>query len=632
MSKIRILVVEDEAIVAQDLKISLENLGYEIPAIAASGEEAIESALALSPDLVLMDIMLQGDMDGIEAVSSIRKEIDLPVIYLTAYADEDTLKRAKITIPLGYILKPFDEKELHTAIEIGLYKHQMELKLKKSKEWLTTVLKSIGDAVITTNNQGHVTFMNPVAENLTGWNREDASGKNLTEIFNIVNEQTNAVVKNPVDNVLKTGLVVGLANHTMLISKNGQTKPIDDSAAPVKDKTGNVSGVVLVFRDVTERRKIEQEQLKIQKLDSLGILAGGIAHDFNNILTGILGNITLSKMYLDANNKAYNKLEAAEKASLRARDLTQQLLTFARGGAPIKETISIRKIIDESAYFALSGSNIKCDCVIPDDLRSLKADASQLGQVISNLVINAAQSMPQGGTIKITAENIDINDKSGIPVQPGQYIKIKIKDVGHGIPNEYLAKIFDPYFTTKQAGNGLGLATVFSIINKHNGYIFVESEIGKGTAFFIYLPVSTETVIHKKKKNMITGKGRILVMDDEVMVLEVCKAMIESLGYKTDSAKNGAEAIVKYKESMDTDSPFDVIILDLTVQGGMGGREAIKKLLAINPQVKAIVSSGYSVDSTMSKFKTYGFIDVLAKPYKLETLSKTLYRIMKDTK
>ena len=632
MSKIKILVVEDEAIVAQDLKNSLEILGYEIPAISTSGEEAIKNALELSPDLVLMDIMLKGDMDGIEAISRIRKKIDLPVIYLTAYADEETLKRAKTTTPLGYILKPFDERELHTAIEIGLYKHKMELKLKKTKKWLTTVLTSIGDAVITTDNNGHVTFMNPVAENLTGWKKEDASGKKLTEIFKIVNEQTNDVVNNPVDNVLKTGLVVGLANHTMLISKNGQIKPIDDSAAPVKDEKGNVSGVVLVFRDVTEKRQIEQERLKTQKLDSLGILAGGIAHDFNNILTGIIGNITLSKMYLDTDNKAYGKLEDAEKASLRARDLTRQLLTFARGGAPIKEIVSIRKIIDESADFALCGSNVKCDCAIHKDLWPVKADASQLGQVISNLVINSIQSMPQGGTITITAENIDIDNKSAISVKPGQYIKISVKDMGHGIPNEYLTKIFDPYFTTKQAGNGLGLATVFSIISRHNGYIFVESEIGKGTAFFIYLPAFTETIIHKKKKDIITGKGRILVMDDEVMVLEVSRAMIESLGYETDFAENGAEAVAKYKKAMDAGIPFDAVILDLTVRAGMGGREAIKKLLKIDPKVKAIVSSGYSVDSTMAKFEQYGFISVLAKPYKLETLSKTLHKVMKDAK
>ena len=318
------------------------------------------------------------------------------------------------------------------------------------------------------------------------------------------------------------------------------------------------------------------------------------------------------------------------KLLLNIKDLTRQLLTFTRGGAPVKKTISVRKIIDESAYFALCGSNVKCDFILPDDLRPLKADAGQLSQVISNLVINADQSMPEGGTIKITAKNIDIDHKSGFSIKPGQYIQINVKDAGHGIPNEYIAKIFDPYFTTKQAGNGLGLATVFSIINRHNGYIFVESGVGKGTTFFIYLPVSTETVTHKKKKkNIITGKGRILVMDDEAMVLAVSKAMIGSLGYETALAENGAEAVEKYKEAMDTGKPFDIVILDLTVQGGMGGREAVKRLLEIDPQVKAIVSSGYSVDSAMAKFEEYGFIDVLAKPYQLETLGKTLHRVNK---
>ncbi len=627
MSNLKILVVEDEAIVARDLKNSLKNLGHEVIDVVASGEEAVARALALSPDLVLMDIMLRGELDGIEAAARIRKEIDLPVIYLTAYADEDTLKRAKITTPLGYILKPFNERELHTSIEIGLYKHKMEMELKRSKEWLSTVLKSIGDAVIITDNKSRVTFINQVAENLTGWSQDDASGRYLSKVFNIVNEHTHAVAKNPVNKVLETGLVVGLDNNTILISQDGSTRPIDDSAAPVKDEKDNISGVVLVFRDVTARRRIEQERLKIQKIESLGILAGGIAHDFNNILTSILGNITLSKIYLDENDKAYNKIEAAEKASLRAKDLTQQLLTFARGGAPIKEIVSIRKIIDESASFALSGSNVKCDCAIPDDLRPLKADVSQLNQVIANLLINANQAMPRGGTIKITAENIDMDNKSGTSIKPGQYIKINVKDMGHGIPNEYLTKIFDPYFTTKHAGNGLGLATVFSIIKRHNGYIFVESEIGKGTTFVIYLPILTETIIHKKKKDIITGKGRVLVMDDEAMVLEVSGAMIESIGYETVFVKNGAEAVAKYKEAIDRGKPFDMVILDLTVQGGMGGREAIKKMLEIDPQVKAIVSSGYSVDSAMAKFEEYGFIDVLAKPYKLETLSKILHRV-----
>jgi PAS domain S-box-containing protein len=630
MSTVKILVVEDEAIVAHDLKNSVESLGYEVPAIVASGEEAVQKALELSPDLVLMDIMLNGEMDGIEAAGRIRQKIDLPVIYLTAYADEDTLGRAKATTPFGYIIKPFDERGLQVGIEVALYKHKMDMELKRSKEWLATVLQSIGDAVIATDHDGRVTFMNPVAEDLTGWRREEAAGQDLSKVFNIINEETRAIVKNPVAKVLKTGLIVGLANHTILISRNAVERYINDSAAPVKDEKGNISGVVLVFRDVTAKKQIEQELLQARKLESLGILAGGIAHDFNNILTGILGNITLTKMYIEKDSKVHATIEAAEKASMRAKDLTQQLLTFAKGGEPIKSTVSIKKIIDASASFALRGSNVKYEHSAPDNLPSIQADASQISQVISNLIINADQAMPCGGTIKITTEAVKADNDAVPSIKLGQYIKITLSDTGHGIPDKYLAKIFDPYFTTKDSGNGLGLATVFSIVKKHEGYIFVESDPPKGTTFVVYLPASAKPLPPEKKgQDIITGHGRILLMDDDAMIREVSGAMLEYLGYESEFAANGDEAVIKYKAAMELGKPFDIVILDLTIQGGMGGREAVKKLQAVDPQVKAIVSSGYSMDDSMSKFKESGFVGILTKPYRVETLSETINRVMK---
>ncbi len=630
MSTVKILVVEDESIVAHDLKNSVESLGYEVPAIAASGEEAVQKALELSPDLVLMDIMLKGEMDGIEAVARIRQKIDLPVIYLTAYADEDTLGRAKATTPFGYIIKPFDERGLQVGIEVALYKHKMDMELKRSKEWLATVLHSIGDAVIATDRDGRVSFMNPVAEELTGWRREEAAGQDLPKVFNIINEETRAAVENPVAQVLKTGLVVGLANHTILVSRNAVEYHIDDSAAPVKDEKGNLSGVVLVFRDVTAKKQAEQELLQARKLESLGILAGGIAHDFNNILTGILGNITLAKMYIEKDSKAHAKIEAAEKASLRARDLTQQLLTFSKGGEPLKSTVSIKKIIDESTSFVLRGSNVKCEFSAPDNLPSIQADAGQISQVISNLVINADQAMPCGGIIKITAESVTA-DKDAVPsIKPGQYIKITLNDTGHGIPDQYLTKIFDPYFTTKDSGNGLGLATVFSIVKKHEGYIFVESDPPNGTTFVIYLPASAKPLPPEQKgQDILTGNGRVLLMDDDPMIREVAGAMLEYLGYESKFVENGDEALRTYKAAMERGKPFDIVILDLTIQGGMGGRKAVRKLQAVDPQVKAIVSSGYSMDDSMSKFKESGFVDILIKPYRVETLSETINRVMK---
>ena len=256
MSEKQILVVEDEAIVAMDIQVSLENLGYSVPAIVSSGEEALKKAEEFRPDLVLMDIMLKGDMNGIDAADRIRSDLDVPVVYLTAYADDDTLNRAKITEPFGYIVKPFTERELHSTIEMAIYRHRAEIELKKTKEWLATVLRSIGDAVITTDDKGLVTSMNPVAEALTGWKEDEAKGKRMTEVFNIINEQTRKRVENPVEKVLRNGVVVGLANHTVLIDRQGTEHFIDDSAAPIQNEKGDTQGVVLIFRDITEKRKM----------------------------------------------------------------------------------------------------------------------------------------------------------------------------------------------------------------------------------------------------------------------------------------------------------------------------------------------------------------------------------------
>jgi CheY-like chemotaxis protein len=382
---------------------------------------------------------------------------------------------------------------------------------------------------------------------------------------------------------------------------------------------------------------MEQELQKIQKLESIGILAGGIAHDFNNILTAILGNISLAKMEANPKDEIYERLVEAEKASLQAKNLTQQLLTFSKGGAPIKKTESITEVIKDSAEFALRGSNVKCEFFIPNDIWPVEVDKGQISQVISNLIINADQAMPEGGIIKVRVENVapvgavrPCQPVAELPIKDGKYVKIEIEDDGIGIPKEHLPKIFDPYFTTKQKGSGLGLATSYSIIKRHDGYIAVESELGVGTTFYIYLPASSKQILTKKdaEERLILSKGRILVMDDEEVVRDVAGIMLKRIGYDVEFADDGAEALELYKKAEESGQPFDAVIVDLTIQGGMGGEQMIKKLLEIDPNVKAIVSSGYSTDAIMSNFKQYGFSGVVTKPYRIAELSETLYKVL----
>jgi len=433
-----------------------------------------------------------------------------------------------------------------------------------------------------------------------------------------------------VEKVLETGGVVGLANHTVLVSRDGTERVLADSGAPIRSKDGEIIGVVLVFRDITEKRKMEEELQKMEKLESIGVLAGGIAHDFNNILMGILGNITLAKMDVKPEDEVFEKLTEAEKASVRAKDLTQQLLTFSRGGAPIKKTASIKELLKDSVSFALRGTNVKCEFSLPQDLWSVELDEGQISQVISNLVINAQQAMPEGGVINVRAENMVVGKGGGIPLKEGKYLKIAIEDQGTGIPKEHLPRIFDPYFTTKQKGSGLGLTTAHSIIKNHGGHISVESRLGKGTCFNIYLPASEKEIVEKKavKERPLGGKGRILVMDDEKIVRNVTGKMLKSSGYDVEYSRDGTEAIELYKKAKDSGDDFDVVIMDLTIPGGMGGKEAIEKLLEIDPGVRAIASSGYSNDPIMSDFRRYGFAGVVPKPYKIKDLAKVVHRVI----
>lgn len=508
---------------------------------------------------------------------------------------------------------------------------EAENSLAAEKERLSVTLRSIGDGVITTDTQGRIVLLNSVAEKLTGWSQKDAQGRPLTEVFAIINEKTRKPCENPVEKVLATGQIIGLANHTILIAKDGRELNIADSGAPIRDQKSRTIGVVLVFRDVSEEIRTEEELLKIKKLESVGILAGGIAHDFNNILTAIMGNISLAKLDNRLDEETRKLLHAAEKASLRASDLTQQLLTFSKGGEPIRETASIGEIIRDSANFVLHGSVVACRYFIPDNLWLVDIDKGQMSQVIQNIILNAKHAMPQGGEIVVRCENIEGRPgKAGFP-DLGKAVRIIISDTGIGIPAEMLEKIFDPYFTTKQKGSGLGLAITHSIIKKHEGRISVQSTPGKGTDFTILLPASSQKTTEAGKDESVLsegGKARILIMDDEEMIREVAKAMLSHLGYEVLLAADGREAVSLFRSERDKGSPIDIVIMDLTIPGGMGGKEAVQEILAVDPAAKVIVSSGYSNDPIMANCREYGFVAAVGKPFQVQDIAMTIKQLL----
>jgi len=401
-------------------------------------------------------------------------------------------------------------------------------------------------------------------------------------------------------------------------------------ATPVIGSDGRVVSVIETIEDVTERLRIEAELAKGQKLESLGVLAGGIAHDFNNILTAILGNLSLINLELEPGSHLAVLIDKAEQATERARDLTLQLLTFSKGGAPILKTASIGGLVRQCAEFVLSGSSARPEFEIAEALRTVEIDEGQISQVINNLVINANQAMPTGGTIKIKGENVRLMSGSEIPLAPGDYVCIEVTDHGVGIPEENMPRIFDPFFTTKDGGNGLGLATSYAIVRRHGGHITARSQIGIGTTFSVYLPASSgvSKPSLKSARCAFTGQGRILVVDDEATIRNLAGAVLRKAGYVVDAVATGETAVIEYARALRAGNRYDAVILDLTMPGGMGGQEVLSRLKELDPQVTAIVSSGYSNAPVLADFRSHGFAGCVAKPYRASDLAFAVAEVL----
>ena len=756
----RILVVEDEVVIAKDVQISLEKLGYEVCGSAASGEEAIRKVEQEKPDLVLMDIVLKGDMDGIETASRVSFLYDIPVVYLTSYSNEKMLKRAKITEPYGYMLKPFSERELHTTIEIALYKHKMESMLKSREAWFSTTLKSIGDGVITTDQTGRVTFMNRVAEGLTGWKQEEALGESLRNVFHIVDEETGSQVESSVSKIIQDGVSVEMSNHTMLINRDGMQIPIDNSGAPLRNEKGDIIGVVLVFhditarklseqtlrrlerklrvmfqsvsegitftdldgniveineaalcmhgwkheeimgknaaelifdkdrtravenmrktlekghsgaieyrlltkegdafegelsatlikdergnpvgfvaitKDITERKRAEEEKreilaelFKAQKMEAVGQLAGGVAHDFNNMLTVIKGHAELSMLSLAKTDCLYGDLEQIDIAADRATNLARQLLLFSRKQPMQPTKVDLNKTVDNLLKMLrrLIGEDVVVRTKLEKMLWPVLADEGNVEQVIMNLVINARDAILNGGKITIQSENVilDRNDLKTKPgIKPGQFVCLSVLDTGIGMDGETLQHIFEPFFTKKEHGTGLGLSVVYGIVKQHSGFIDVQSQPDQGSTFRVYLPVMSASKPEDRSEKKVSslkldGKGeRILLVEDEDIVRNFMTNVLGRSGYIVFGTATFREAMDVFERE---NGKFRLILSDVVLPDG-NGVQLVEQLQSRKPDMGVLLCSGY-FDEKLEMIKIFdNDLLFLQKPFTIPGL------------
>lgn len=633
---IRALIVEDDEALAGLLRQAFQRHGY-VTSVATTGAEARRLYREHKPEIAVVDYYLP-DTTGDRLLKEF-KQPGLSTVVIMITGDQNP-ERAVQLMQDGaddFVRKPFDPAYLigicqrarrqRALLRVEELLEERTHQLQESERLFRTLAETISASVYIYRGDRYI-YANSAAEAITGYTRDELL---KMKVWDPIHPDSRQLVKQRTE-ARQRGDPVPSRYELKLLTKTGGERWVDVTASIIRFQ--DKPAVLVTAFDITERKKMEAELLKAQKLESLGLLAGGIAHDFNNFLMAILGNISLARLEADSPENLSERLMAAERACLRAKDLTQQLLIFSKGGTPIRKLTSIAELIKESAEFVLRGSNVRCQFSIADDLWPVEIDIGQMSQVIQNLIINADQALPNGGTITIRAQNVTLDEGDVPPLKAGRYVKISIEDHGIGIPREHLSKIFDPYFTTKQKGSGLGLSIVYSIIKKHDGHITVRSEPGRGTTFTIYLPASGEAPTRETPETARTEDalssrgGRILVMDDEEIIRDVTRHILERLGYDVALARDGEEAIQMYRDAQRRGRPFDAVIMDLTVPGGMGGKEAIKRLRTIDPQVKAIVASGYSNDPIMANYRAYGFDGVVAKPYRIDELRRVLHRVL----
>lgn len=752
---IRILIVENEGLVGCDMAASLGKLGHHVVGICASGEEALSRFEELRPDLVLLDVHLSGQLDGIDTAHELQRRSKVAIVYVTACADLETVARARQTHPQGYLLKPFNHDELRLAVEVAAQRHFEERKRQRREHSYFDAFQSLADGVIAADLAGGVIFMNPAAVRVTGWLPEEVTGRSLNEVFNIYQASGEPAEILPADAAAQA-----TERTVFLTTRAGERVPIQDRTAPLRDEQGELTGLIILFRahvaapaptvaptrssaplvdvvesisdplfaldsrwrvtyanasalrlfdrnlqdmlglslwdlmptatreahyealaramlhretvnrelfldekqiwlevrgypfgegllllvqDVTARREEAERRNRIDRLESLGLLARGFAHDFNNLLTVLLGNISLAEMRL-RNAITLPELHTAKQATLQAQNLVQQLLTFARGGAPIKTQIHLGDLIDTFFTHHTRANRIEYRIDVQPGLPQIAIDGAQVRRLLSNLIRNAEQAQPNGGEIIIRCFAPDhaemfpgemVSDKN---FQPSG-LAIEVEDKGEGIPPDHLSHIFEPYFSTRKADNatGLGLTVCESIAKAHGGSLTVRSEPGRGTTVRFYLPLDSDaeeadafglSKVFDTPPEVEAAAPRILVLEDDPLVRSLIVRNLTSNGFDVTESAEGSETVRLYQESQSQGRVFDLVILDLSIPNGMGGIRAMEKLRALDPEVFAIVSSGYSDDPVMANPASYGFAAVLPKPYEPADMLRLVRNIL----
>ena len=597
MPKSRILIVEDEILVREDIEDCLEDLGHEVVSVASTGAEALSQIPTARPDLVLMDIRLKGDMDGVETARQIRTNFRLPVIFLTAHADDATLQRAKAADPVGYIVKPFAETTVNAVIQTALHKHELDRCLRESEEWLTTTLGCIGDAILATDSSGRIRFVNRVAEALMGWRAEEAMGKDVDTVFRLRDGGTREPVPCPVATILRDGKSLELAADTILVCRDGSERQIADSASPIKDKTGNVIGAVLVFRDTAERLRAAEALRRMQKMDAVGQLAGGVAHDFNNLLTVVNGHAQQALHKLTPSDALHAPLLAILTAGERAGALTRQLMAFSRREINAPRVLDLNSLIVDYAKVlrSLIGDSIELRALVAPSPLAVMADPGQLQEVLTNLAVNARDAMPDGGRLTIETAAVTLEQNGLAPDLPaGPYALLTVSDTGCGMTAEVQQHLFEPFFTTKDVGQGTGLslAAVYGIVRQHRGDLRVRSQPGEGTTIRVYLPrlvdVAETTAQPKPPMPAATGSETILLVDDEPLVRGLARDVLAPLGYNLLHAEGGPDALLICAAHP---GPIHLLLTDVSMPG-MNGQAVFERARQLRPGLRVLYISG----------------------------------------